>query len=116
MGSNVKDGLSLLEECCKNVAAVTASSRFSTCYRTSPVGSMPSPDYHNCVGIVETEWDYDRLHDAFKALEKAAGRTPESKCRGEVPLDIDIVVWNGEVKRPRDMEQAYIRIGLSQLE
>ena len=48
-------------------------------------------------------------------MEKAAGRFPQSKLSGEVPLDIDIVVWNDEVKRPRDMVQDYMQIGLLEL-
>ncbi|MCH5328504.1 MAG: 2-amino-4-hydroxy-6-hydroxymethyldihydropteridine diphosphokinase [Coprobacter sp.] len=115
LGSNVGNALALLEACCKDIASIAVSARFSACYETAAVGTVPAPDYCNCVGIVETDWDYDRLYRCFKEMEKAAGRTPESKHRGEVPLDIDIVVWNDEVKRPRDMEQEYMQIGLNRL-
>ena len=115
LGSNVKNALALLDACCREIASVAVSVRFSPCYETPAVGAVPSPDYCNCVGIVETEWDYDQLYRCFKDMEKAAGRTPEQKLRGEVPLDIDIVVWNDEVKRPRDMEQDYMQIGLARL-
>ena len=115
LGSNVNGGLLLLKKSCMEIAAMAVSARFSSCYETVPVSSIPQPNYQNCVGIIETEWDYDRLYQHFKAMEKAAGRFPQSKLSGEVPLDIDIVVWNDEVKRPRYMVQDYMQIGLLEL-
>lgn len=78
------------------------------------MSSIPQPNYQNCVGIIETEWDYDRLYQHFKAMEKALVVFLNKTFR-EVPLDIDIVVWNDEVKRPRDMVQDYMQIGLLEL-
>ena len=33
----------------------------------------------------------------FKKTEKKLGRTAESKKEGIVPIDIDLIVWNGEI-------------------
>ena len=35
---------------------------------------------------------------------------------GKIPLDIDIVVWNGEIIRPQDWKQDYFQTGLKELE
>ena len=48
-------------------------------------------------------------------MEAEYGRVHDGSPAALVPLDIDIVVWNGEVLRPRDMQQEYMRIGLEML-
>ena len=37
------------------------------------------------------------------------------KLAGLVPIDLDIVMWNGEVVRQRDFNQDYFQIGWKQL-
>ena len=49
-------------------------------------------------------------------MEKAHGRTPESKLSCKIPLDIDIVVCNGEIIRPQDSKQDYFQTALKELE
>ncbi|MCP9612472.1 2-amino-4-hydroxy-6-hydroxymethyldihydropteridine diphosphokinase [Coprobacter tertius] len=115
LASNIKGGMLLVKKSCQEIKAITVSAKFSSCYETVPVSSIPQPNYHNCVGIIETEWDFDHLRERFKEMEKAAGRHPDSKRQGEIPLDIDIVVWNDEVVKPRDMLQDYMQIGLLEL-
>ena len=34
----------------------------------------------------------------------------------EIPLDLDIVVWNGETLRPQDYDREYFQIGLKEIE
>ena len=48
-------------------------------------------------------------------MEENAGRTPESKAQGIVPLDIDVLKWNNDILKPADMERDYIREALHTL-
>lgn len=105
----------MVKKSCVEIRELVVSANFSTCYETVPVSSMLQPNYQNCVGIVETELEYEDLYHTFKEMEKAAGRTPGGKKNGIVPLDIDIAMWNDEVKKPRDMMQDYMQIGLMEL-
>ena len=88
----------------------------STLYTTPAVGRCTGlPDYCNAVARIATTDDYDRLKAFFKQKEAEQGRRHDSTLPALIPLDIDIVVWEGTVLRPRDMEQEYMRIGLRQL-
>ena len=80
-----------------------------------PDDNLPSAPYLNIIACIATNLDYDSLRLRFKALEREAGRSPSSKDVGLVPLDIDIVVFNGEVKRPADFDRLYFQHGYSRL-
>lgn len=69
--------------------------------------------YQNCVMQARADAGYDTLLKATKDIERRLGRTPEMKDRGEVPIDIDIVVFDGEVKRQADYDSAYFKKGLN---
>ena len=88
----------------------------SSIYETVACGSIKSPNYLNAVVKIFTDTDHQELHNVLKTMEKAHGRTPESKLSGKIPLDIDIVVWNGEIIRPQDWKQDYFQTGLKELE
>ena len=115
LASNRTDGNILLQQAIEILTHTSVSVKFSTCYSTAPVGTHSKNDYWNCVGIVESELDFEKLKQHYKEMEKDAGRQPDSKQTGDVPLDIDIVVWNEKIIRPRDYEQDYFQKGLIQL-
>lgn len=72
--------------------------------------------YLNAVAALETDLDENALCQLLKEKEIAAGRTPSGRKRGDVPLDIDIVVIDGTVRRPADFNATYFRQGLKQIE
>ena len=54
--------------------------------------------------------------DAAAGLyELNAGRDESARRRGDVPIDIDLMIWNGIVLRPRDMEREYFLRGFREL-
>ena len=57
---------------------------------------------------------YD-LEEKLKEKEKEMGRNSECRQRGEVPIDIDIVVCDGAIWKPWDFRQRFFTIGYSQL-
>lgn len=48
-------------------------------------------------------------------METEAGRTPESKKTNQIPLDLDIIIWNKEVKKPRDLSYEFVLKGIEEL-
>ena len=88
--------------------------RMSEIYSTKALNGVDA-DYLNAVVGIETSLDIIRLNDMLKRYEASCGRTPESKSEGIVPMDLDIVVWNGEIVRPNDYHRPYFRIGYLQL-
>ena len=48
-------------------------------------------------------------------MEYDFGRDSEARERGDVPLDVDIVLFDAEIVRPRDFSQSFFRIGYESL-
>ena len=115
LGSNTVDAKARVEECCKLLSEIATESRFSSVYETEAVGSLPQPNYHNCVGVLCTSQPFEELKQKFKEMECEAGRLPEHKTEGKVIIDIDIVVWNNEVIKPTDLTRTYMTIGMEEL-
>ena len=115
IGSNTVDAKARVEECCNFLSEIATESRFSSVYETEAVGSLPQPNYHNCVGVLCTSQPFEELKQKFKEMEREAGRLPEHKREGKVIIDIDIVVWNNEIIRPTDLARSYMTIGMEEL-
>lgn len=106
--TNVRDAIALLGSYLGNMAV-------SHIYETPDVrGGIGR--YMNAVvsGITSmTEQDCELM---CKKLELQAGRDAAARERGEVPLDVDIVVWDGDVLRPRDFRQKFFTIGFEEIQ
>lgn len=72
--------------------------------------------YMNMVVRGKTSSDPDKLERETKEYERRMGRDREARSRGDVPIDIDIVVYGERVMRPRDYGSRYFRRGLELLE
>lgn len=85
---------------------------FSPIYSTLSV-TDGTTQYHNMVGRLSCDLTMDELGAIMKQWEREAGRIPHSKI---VPLDIDIVIFDGQVVRQRDFAQEYFKIGYRALD
>ena len=61
--------------------------------------------------------DLDTFATELKALECRTGRTPEQrKAYPEaIPVDIDLITWDQEILKPRDVTRPYLIEGLREL-
>jgi len=52
-----------------------------------------------------------------KELECRAGRTPDQRrsSPAEIPVDIDLIVWDRQVLKPQDLSRPYLIQGLEDL-
>lgn len=82
----------------------------------SKAANGKDPDYLNVVMKAKCKYDFDEINDMLKKYEAVCGRTPMSKLVGDIPMDIDIIIWNGEIVRERDYNQEYFQTGWQQLE
>jgi 2-amino-4-hydroxy-6-hydroxymethyldihydropteridine diphosphokinase len=112
LGSNTPEGESNMRMAQLHIESLADTARFSPIYETEPVGQHRHARYKNCVAIVESTIPAEMWMVDFKQLERSAGRNEETRLRGDVPLDLDIVVSDGEVLRPKDFEQDYFKKGL----
>lgn len=104
---NVEKAVEWLSERLKNLS-------HSSIYMTPPVKHSGRP-YSNAVVSAITIENIESLNTEFKQYEIANGRDNAARERGDVPIDIDIVVWDGEIVRPWDFRQNFFRIGASEL-
>ncbi len=110
LGSNCGDREGAVAEAEEWLTAILVGARGSDAYETAPVGSGTRP-YLNAVVLGETDLSDCQLNAMLKAYETSHGRDDESRRRGDVPIDIDLVVSDGKVLRPRDFACSFFTIG-----
>lgn len=74
-----------------------------------------SSGYQNQIVRATCDADYENFLRTTKGVEAVLGRKPEHKEQGIVPIDIDIVVFDGNVMRPLDYQSDYYRQGMAML-
>lgn len=100
---------------CQRLSSEFQDFNCSAFYETPAVGHKASGTYLNAVAEATTETNMEQTEALLKRLEIEAGRDAEARARGEVPLDIDIVIWDGEIVRHRDYSQSFFQIGYRSL-
>ena len=115
LGANMPDKEARLNQAIEALRAIATIEAQTPIYHTEAEGSVVAAPYANALLLVTIEADYEALRATFKQWEQQAGRSPQSKQRGEVPLDIDIVKWNDTLLKERDMEFDFMKQGLALL-
>ena len=116
LGANTADKTQRLADTIVAIAQIAQIEAQTPIYETPAEGSVASAPYANALVMIETHAEYEELRATFKQWETHAGRTPESKAKGLIPLDIDIVTWNERIIKERDMAFEYMKKGLQYLE
>lgn len=109
MGSN-SDCEANLKSAAGLLRAYFSSIRFSEAVYTEPVGLPGSGLFLNQVAVAGTDASPEEVRQALKDMEKRLGRTPASKQKGRIPIDIDLLLWNGVVLKPADWEKEYVQL------
>lgn len=113
-GSNCGDRVDNVMKAMQWACALLHCSRKSHVYETPPVGHAGS-NYMNSVMTGFFKGGLSELDEACKDYEIACGRNEVSRGKGEVPIDIDIVIALGKVLRPKDFSREFFQIGYRQL-
>jgi 2-amino-4-hydroxy-6-hydroxymethyldihydropteridine diphosphokinase len=69
----------------------------SNLIRTTPIGIKNQPDFLNGVAKVNTEFSKIEFEKYLKRVEDKLGRDRFLPKFGPRTIDLDIVVWNGEI-------------------
>jgi 2-amino-4-hydroxy-6-hydroxymethyldihydropteridine diphosphokinase len=77
---------------------------FSVFVSTKAIGDHYKTPFYNGAARIITSLSPEALTTLLKQLETQAGRTPEMKAAGIVPIDLDIIVYNDAVIH-RDYER-----------
>ncbi len=114
LGSNIAAREEKIMEASRQLGSMLADMRMSEPYVTPALNGRDA-DYMNAVVTGLTTETAEVLSATCKEIESELGRTPQSKQRGEVEIDLDVVVWGGEILRPADFSREYFRRGYRQL-
>ena len=71
----------------------------STILITQPIGKKYKTEFHNQAIKILSDDTAKETVKHFKHIENEMGRSPQTNQRGEVPIDIDLIFWNGVQKR-----------------
>lgn len=114
IGSNSADRDAQMTNCIAWLRDNATLTKLSSVYN-SPASNGKDPDYLNAVAEIATALTHPELTKMLKDYERQCGRTPQSKALGSIPVDIDIVMWNGNVLRPKDFAQHYFAKGWNEI-
>jgi 2-amino-4-hydroxy-6-hydroxymethyldihydropteridine diphosphokinase len=65
--------------------------------KTKPIGIENQPDFTNGAAKIETFLPKENLNLLLKSIEDQLGRDRTAAKFGPRTIDLDIVVWNGEI-------------------
>ena len=82
---------------------------------TEAIGSGFLSPFSNQVARLTTPLSAEEVRTILKSIEKENGRLPEDKAKGIVKLDIDLLMYDDTVLKPKDMEKSYIYKGMKVL-
>lgn len=74
-----------------------------------------SPDYLNMVVRATTELTAEQVIALGKKFESECGRTSESKQKGIVEMDVDLVQYGKIILRPEEFTRSYFLTGYNML-
>ena len=96
IGSNIdaETNISKMLEILKSHVEIIKVSSF---IKTKPIGIENQPDYMNGAVKISTELNKEDLTVLLKSIEDQMGRDRTAPRFGARTIDLDIVVWNGEI-------------------
>lgn len=99
----------------RRLSELFADIRFSCEEETAPLYLHRPCRFSNQVACFHSDLCADEVRSRLKTIEREAGRLPQDKPREIVRLDLDLLMCDGRVLKPADMERAYVRQGMEEL-
>lgn len=96
IGSNIdaETNISKMLEILKGYVEIVKVSSF---IKTKPIGVENQPEFTNGAVKIITNLSQHELNDLLKEIEDKMGRDRTAPKFGPRNIDLDIVVWNGEI-------------------
>ncbi|MCH5230049.1 MAG: 2-amino-4-hydroxy-6-hydroxymethyldihydropteridine diphosphokinase [Muribaculaceae bacterium] len=114
IGSNFGNRKENVEKAMIWLQSILIETKCSAVYET-PCASNSGKNYMNAVISGVYQGTGFELEDILKEKEKEMGRNHLRREAGEVPIDLDIVICDGEILKKWDYRQKFFRIGYLQL-
>lgn len=114
LGANTPEALKNIVAALRALSRCSSGMRHSRLYRTK-AENLRDHSYINAVAKLRISSSCEAFSLKCKSLERKAGRTKYSKSSGKVPLDIDILAWNGKTLNPEKLQKPYLSLPKSDL-
>ena len=89
---------------------ILADIQYTTEHWTEPMGNCSRQDaYLNQLAQGTTALDEQQLNEWLKKTELSFGRTEQKRRLGIVPIDLDILEFDGIRRHLRDWERQYVK-------
>ena len=100
-----KSNLAKARQC---LGEVFSDVHYTTEQWTEPLSSTRHDLYLNQLAEGLTTVSLEELNRRLKQIETDFGRTPEKRQRGIVPIDLDILEYDGQRYHERDWQRPYV--------
>ena len=114
LGSNCGDRRRKIEEALAWLKSILLQFKSSEIYETDCAMHSGKP-YLNAVVTGFYQGDGIELGDRLKDKEREMGRDARCRENGDVPIDMDILICNGEVIKEWDFRQKFFKTGFEEI-
>ena len=114
LGSNI-DPETHLEQAVHELGCRFSIIKKSSWLRTTPIGIRNQPDFINGALLLRTELEQKLLKDELREIEDKLGRDRSQSRLGPRVIDLDIVVWNGEIVDEDYHDRDFLRKSIAQI-
>ena len=114
VGSNIdaERNVSVAKRMLGEKLSVLGESKF---VRTKPIGSREQKDFLNGSLLIETRLGRKQLKTLLKGVEVVLGRDAGEDRYGPRKIDLDILVWNGQIADSDVYEREFLRRSVIEL-
>lgn len=83
--------------------------------QTKPIGMTNQDYFTNGAVKIETNWSKEKLYKYLKQVEDQMGRDRSQVRFGPRCIDLDILIWNGEIVDPDYYTRDFLRQSAAEL-
>lgn len=114
LGSNTDDRKFQIEQAIETLGTYLTDCSVSSVYESEAFNGKDKP-YLNAVVHGSTQHSYEEVCAFLKNWERDHGRTLEQSVEGVIPIDLDLVIWDMRIVRPKDFDRHYFNRGYREL-
>lgn len=114
LGSNTDDRAYQISQAIEHLQGSLSLCDVSSVYESEAFNGGDKP-YLNAVVHGYSDMSYDDVIKDLKKWEAEHGRSQVATVRGVIPIDLDLVIWDSRIMRPKDFERHYFNQGYREL-
>ncbi|MCM1162686.1 MAG: 2-amino-4-hydroxy-6-hydroxymethyldihydropteridine diphosphokinase [Muribaculaceae bacterium] len=114
LGSNTVDREYQIAQATEYICGILHKCSVSSVYESEAFNGKDKP-YLNAVIHGLSPISEEALIKHLKDWEALHGRTQVKTLEGVIPIDLDLIIWDSRILRPKDFERHYFNVGYREL-